>query len=227
MAIIGCGPMGVGNMNGLWWDPRVRFVAACDPIRESNYHGYNAKTLLGRDPIKRMIDKKYGTTATKSVADWREVIADPDMDAVLVSTGDYWHSLISAEAMKAGKHIYCQKPLTLGVNEGKALRKIANKAGVTFQVGSQQRSETTSAEEMFFFTGTGRRRVRTNSILSMQSSTDVNARVLSRSATAARQSATSQTSQPTPGVRVRLGIRSRRSSRVLRPISIRSLTCRT
>ncbi len=141
MAIIGCGPMGVGNMKQLWRDPRVRFVAACDPIRESSYHGYDAKTLLGRDPVKRLIDAKYNTTSTKSVADWREVIADPDVDAVLVSTGDYWHALISAEAMKAGKHVYCQKPLTLGVSEGKILREIAKKTNVVFQVGSQQRSE--------------------------------------------------------------------------------------
>ena len=141
MAIIGCGPMGVSNMRQLWKDPRVRFVSACDPIKESRFHGYDAKTLLGRDPVKRMIDKRYGTTATKSVADWREVLADPDVDAVLVSTGDYWHALISAEAMKAGKHVYCQKPLTLGVNEGKVLRAIAQKTGVIFQVGSQQRSE--------------------------------------------------------------------------------------
>ena len=101
MAIIGCGPMGVGNMRNLWWDPRVRFVAACDPSKESAFHGYNAKTLLGRDPVKRMIDAKYCTTSTKSIADWREVVADPDVDAVLVSTGDYWHALISAAAMKA------------------------------------------------------------------------------------------------------------------------------
>ena len=141
MAIIGCGPMGTGNMRALMKDPRVRFVSACDPIQESKYHGYNAKTLLGRDPVKRMIDKKYGTKDTKSVVDWREVIADPNVDAVLVSTGDYWHALIAAEAMKAGKHVYCQKPLTLGVSEGKVLCEIAKKKNVVFQVGSQQRSE--------------------------------------------------------------------------------------
>ena len=141
MAIIGCGPMGSWNMENLMKDPRVRFVAACDPIKESSYHGYNAKTLLGREPVKRMIDAKYRTTATRSVVDWREVIADPGVDAVLVSTGDYWHALIAAEAMKAGKHVYCQKPLTLQIGEGKVLREIAKKTGVVFQVGSQQRSE--------------------------------------------------------------------------------------
>ena len=141
LAIVGCGAMGVSNLRQLWKDPRVRFVAACDPIKESRFHGYDAKTLLGRDPVKRLIDAKYQTSATKSVADWREVIADPDVDAVLVSTGDYWHALISAEAMKAGKHVYCQKPLTLGVNEGKVLRTIAAKTGRIFQVGSQQRSD--------------------------------------------------------------------------------------
>lgn len=141
MAIIGCGPMGVGNMRALMGDPRVRFVTACDPIRACARHGYDAKTLLGRDPVKRMIDAHYGVTSTKSVADFREAIADPDVDAVLVSTGDYWHALVAAEAMKAGKHVYCQKPLTLGVSEGKVLRELARKSGVVFQTGSQQRSE--------------------------------------------------------------------------------------
>jgi len=141
MAIIGCGPMGVGNMRALMKDPRVRFVAACDPIRASDFHGYNAKTLLGRDPVKKIIDAQYKTHETKSVVDWREVIADPNVDAVLISTGDYWHALIAAEAMKAGKHVYCQKPLTLGVGEGKVLREVARKTHAILQVGSQQRSE--------------------------------------------------------------------------------------
>ena len=140
LAVIGCGPMGGWNMSPFMRDPRVRITHVCDPIAESSHHGYNAKTPHGRDVFKRRVDKNYETTATKSVADFREVIADPSVDAVLVSTGDYWHAPIAVAAMKAGKHVYCQKPMTLGISEGWAMIAAAKEHGVTFQVGSQQRS---------------------------------------------------------------------------------------
>ena len=86
LAVIGCGPMGAYNMNLFFADPRVRVTHVCDPIAESSYHGYDAKTPHGRDVFKRKVDKKYGTTATKCVADFREVIDDPTVDAVLIAT---------------------------------------------------------------------------------------------------------------------------------------------
>ena len=140
LAVIGCGPMGNYNMNAFMKDPRVRIACVCDPIAESSYHGYNAKTPHGRDVFKRKVDKMYGTTATKSVADFREALDDPAIDAVLIATGDYWHAPIGVAAMKAGKHVYCQKPMTLGISEGWAMIAAAKEHGITFQVGSQQRS---------------------------------------------------------------------------------------
>ena len=140
LAVIGCGPMGGWNMAPFLKDPRVRITHVCDPIAESSYHGYDAKTPHGRNVFKRKVDSSYSTTATKSVADFREVIADPSVDAVLISTGDYWHAPIAVAAMKAGKHVYCQKPMTLGISEGWAMIKAAKEHGITFQVGSQQRS---------------------------------------------------------------------------------------
>ena len=121
LAIIGCGPMGGGNMKAFMRDPRVRVTHVCDPIAESSYHGYDAKTPHGRDVFKRRVDEFYKTDATKSVADFREVLDDPTVDAVQISTGDYWHAPIGVAAMKAGKHVYCQKPMTLGISEGWAM----------------------------------------------------------------------------------------------------------
>lgn len=140
LAVIGCGPMGGANMGAFLKDPRVRVTHVCDPIAICKHHGYNAKTTLGRDVFKRRVDKFYGVNSTRSVADFREVLDDPSVDAVLVSTGDYWHAIIATEAMRKGKHVYCQKPMTLGVSEGLVMRKVARESGVTFQVGSQQRS---------------------------------------------------------------------------------------
>ena len=140
LAIIGCGPMGGGNMKAFMRDPRVRVTHVCDPIAESSYHGYDAKTPHGRDVFKRRVDEFYKTDATKSVADFREVLDDPNVDAVQISTGDYWHAPIGVAAMKAGKHVYCQKPMTLGISEGWAMIDAAKAHDITFQVGSQQRS---------------------------------------------------------------------------------------
>jgi len=140
LAIIGCGPMSSGNMGAFLKDKRVRVVSVCDPIAESKRHGYDAKSPHGRDVFKRRVDAFYKTTATKSVADYREVLDDPTVDAVQITTGDYWHAVMGVEAMRAGKHVYCQKPMTLGVSEGWDMIAAAKKSGVTFQVGSQQRS---------------------------------------------------------------------------------------
>lgn len=140
LAVIGCGTMGAGNMQGFLADPRVRVAVVCDPVFACPTYGYDAKTPGGRKPFKETVDKRYGNTDCRMVADWREVVADPTVDAVLVSTTDHWHALISVAAMKAGKHVYCQKPMTLGVSEGKVMVEAAKRSGVVFQVGSQQRS---------------------------------------------------------------------------------------
>jgi len=72
--------------------------------------------------------------------DFREVMARPDVDAVLIATPDHWHTLISLAALKAGKDVYCEKPLTLTIAEGRILADAARRYGRVFQTGSQQRS---------------------------------------------------------------------------------------
>ncbi len=151
LAVIGCGTMGLCNMWGFLRDPRVQVVAVCDPIKLLNRYEYNSKAPGGRDHFKRVVDKHYGNNACRSVADWRDIVNDPTIDAILVATSDVWHAIISIAAMKKGKHVYCQKPMTLGINEGKVMTRIAKETGVTFQVGSQQRSasEFRVAAELF------------------------------------------------------------------------------
>ncbi len=73
--------------------------------------------------------------------DYRQVLDDKDINAVLIATPDHWHTLIALEALRKGKDIYCEKPMTLTVAEGQVLVKAAKKADRIFQVGSQQRSE--------------------------------------------------------------------------------------
>ncbi len=73
--------------------------------------------------------------------DYQELIARDDIDAVTIGTPDHWHAKIAIDAMRAGKHVYCEKPLSLTIREGQQICKVAKETGKVFQVGTQQRSE--------------------------------------------------------------------------------------
>lgn len=141
VAIIGCGTQAYGNVRLLLQDPRAKITVACDPVTEATTgYSYNAKMSGGCLVFKRIIDKHYGDNSCRAVNDWREVIADPTIDAVIICTPDHWHAIISIAAMKAGKHVYCQKPLTLSIEEGIVMTRVVRETGVTFQTGNQGRS---------------------------------------------------------------------------------------
>ncbi len=142
LAIIGCGTMGRGNMEAFLQDPRVQVVAVCDPVTELKDYGYSPqhRGWGGRIAFKRIVDAHYKNNSCRACVDYREIADDPTIDAVVVTTPDHWHALIAIACMKKGKHVYCQKPMSLGVSEGQEMVRVAKKMGVTFQVGSQQRS---------------------------------------------------------------------------------------
>lgn len=73
--------------------------------------------------------------------DYREVLDRQDVDAVMIATPDHWHIKIAVEAMYAGKDVYCEKPLTLTIDEGKLIERVVEETGRVFQVGTMQRSE--------------------------------------------------------------------------------------
>jgi predicted dehydrogenase len=74
--------------------------------------------------------------------DYRQVLDRKDIDAVMIATPDHWHTKIAVEAMLAGKDVYCEKPLTLTIAEGKLIEKIVKQTGRVFQVGTMQRTES-------------------------------------------------------------------------------------
>ena len=134
VAQIGCGRMGLEDMGNVLDVPMARVVAVCD---------LDSKRAA---EAKRRIEefyKKKGETSVevKVYSDYRELLASREIDAVVVSTPDHWHGLVAVEAAIAGKHIYCQKPLTYNIAEAIALRTAVRAKKVILQVGSQQRSE--------------------------------------------------------------------------------------
>ncbi len=142
VAIVGCGTMGRGNMEMFIRDPRAQVVAVCDPVTELKDYGYSRKGrgLGGRIAFRRIVNERYKGDFCRAVVDFREIADDPSIDAVCVTTPDHWHALVAIACMKKGKHVYCQKPMSLGVSEGIEMTRVAKESGVTFQVGSQQRN---------------------------------------------------------------------------------------
>ncbi len=115
---------GLGVARAAHGQPNCRVIAACDVD----------KTHLA-EAVKAFGD------GTQGYVDYRELIARPDIDAVVIGTPDHWHAVIAIAAMRAGKHVYCEKPLTHNIGEGKELTRVARETGRAFQVGSQQRSD--------------------------------------------------------------------------------------
>jgi predicted dehydrogenase len=95
------------------------------------------------------VDRGHAESANKDIAggkaevfeDYRKLLDRKDIDIVTVSTPDHWHTKITVDAMRAGKDVYCQKPLTLTIDEGKLLCRVTKETGRVLQVGTQQRSE--------------------------------------------------------------------------------------
>ena len=95
----------------------------------------------GRDKVKDAQAKKGQDATVEMYEDYRKLLDRKDIDVVTIVTCDHWHSKIAIEAMRAGKDVYCEKPLTLTINEGKQIRKVLQETKRVFQVGTQQRSE--------------------------------------------------------------------------------------
>lgn len=135
IAVIGTGGLGRGHhlnhlLNNDWWKAHADVLAVCDV-------DLNRATEAAQDCLKAS-GRRVGI-----YQDYRRVCDRKDIDAVFIVTPDHWHSIIAIAAMEAGKDIYCEKPLTLTVEEGKRLVATARRYGTVFQTGSQQRSDPT------------------------------------------------------------------------------------
>ena len=120
--LIGCGGQGRGDAGNAARYGKV--VAVCDV--DASRCGRQAK-------------KQF--SGSEAYSDFRKLLERKDIDAVICGTVDHWHTLVAIAAMKAGKDIYCEKPLTLTIDEGKHLVKVQKETGRILQTGTQQRSD--------------------------------------------------------------------------------------
>lgn len=94
-----------------------------------------------RDKVATMQFRKGDHRPIDVYEDYRKIIDRNDIDVVVIATPDHWHAKIAIDAMQAGKDVYCEKPLSLTIHEGKQILKVLEETGRTFQVGTQQRTE--------------------------------------------------------------------------------------
>jgi predicted dehydrogenase len=125
---IGVGRMGTGDLHDVMGCTGAQVIAVCDL---DSQRVANAKGL---------VEKKYGEGCA-TFGDYRELIARKDIDLVQISTPDHWHAMPAIAAVKAGKDVFIQKPLTYTLEEGRLLSDAVQRYGRILQVGSQQRSD--------------------------------------------------------------------------------------
>ena len=121
IALVGAGGQGMGDVRSSLRNEGVKLVAAADV-----YQGRLIRTreLWGKDVF--------------ITRDYREVLARPDVDAIIIGTPDHWHQKISVDAMNAGKDVYCEKPMVQRVGDGHPVIEAEKNTGRIFQVGSQR-----------------------------------------------------------------------------------------
>jgi len=135
VGLIGIGAMGSGHLRRLVADPGFQVVGVCDTDRQR------------RESARTIVDERYATDRTRGTYrgctaynDYRDLVARADLDAVLIATPDHWHALQSIDAAKAGKDVYCEKPISLTIDEGRRVVDAVRRYQRVFQTGTQYRS---------------------------------------------------------------------------------------
>jgi predicted dehydrogenase len=131
LAVIGAGSRGGDHTRAWTGVPESRMVAVCDVNRKRAEH------------IKAAADSAQGNNSCSVYSDFRELLERDDIDAVSIAVPDHWHAIIALQAIRAGKHVYLEKPVAYTVEQGRALVNAVRKYGVVLQNGTQQRSMST------------------------------------------------------------------------------------
>ncbi len=137
IGMIGLGNMGTNHFNYLLKRRQVQVVALCDV------------DAVKREKKRRQADEHYAQLAGRAgyrgcevYNEFEKLLARSDIDAVVIAVPDHWHAIIAIAACRAGKDVYCEKPLSLTIREAEEMVRAARRHGTVFQTGSQQRSSS-------------------------------------------------------------------------------------
>lgn len=128
MGVIGVGARARAILPAFLWFFDVQCVAVADCRRTRC------------ESAKRFVDEHYRTSDCACYMDFRELLARPDIDAVLVATGNRWHATMAMMAARTGKDVYCEKPIALTIEEGRRLVETCRRFGTVYQAGTQRRA---------------------------------------------------------------------------------------
>lgn len=137
LGFIGVGKQSYGHLGAFSSRGDVQVLAVCDVQKAKR----DAAERLVHDRYSHRPEFKESPRGLAVYTDFRELLARDDIDAVVIGTPDHWHAIPAIAAAKAGKDIYCEKPLSLTIKEARAMVEATRRYGRVFQTGSQQRSD--------------------------------------------------------------------------------------
>ncbi len=141
IGVVGVGGRGRQNAAELLKQEDVQVVAIADPARYWNLANFYYRSEAGRDPVRKMIESQSPDDKVQEYKDFRKMLEqEQDLDAVLCATPDHTHAYVAIHSMEAGKHVYCEKPLTHNIWEARRVSQLARETGLATQMGNQRHS---------------------------------------------------------------------------------------
>ncbi len=141
IAVVGVGGQGRSNIRSLFHEADAQVIAVADAMEEFSLEAFYYRGLGGRKPVSAEIEKHYSQKSPNfrcaQYEDFRVMLEkEKAIDAILCATPDHLHAYVSVRSMRAGKHVYCEKPLTHNIWEVRTVAKVAKEMGVATQLGN-------------------------------------------------------------------------------------------
>jgi len=145
IALVGAGGQGRSNLQELFRQPDARVIAIADPVQDVSLEDFYYKGQGGRSSTRSLVEKRYAAAdpafRCAEYDDFRVMLEkEKAIDAVLCATPDHLHAYVTVLSMRAGKHVYCEKPLTHNIWEARTVARVAKETGVATQMGNQGHS---------------------------------------------------------------------------------------
>lgn len=145
LAIVGAGGRGRQVLREMMGEADVRVVAVADPAKSFSLQNFYYKDVGGREPTRDLVEQHYQATDRShncaTYENFEQMLDEQkDLDAILCGTPDHLHAYVSAKSLHAGKHVYCEKPLTHNIWEARTIAALAKQTGLATQMGNQGHS---------------------------------------------------------------------------------------